>query len=187
MTVLTDNATFRHCPKRGSSLVELMAAIASAAVVIIGIFCAVNFGNARSTQLALTYGAAANDLEVGIASIGFHVRQGVDQAGRQFVVYSSRSAMVPVADGNSGGCLCVPYPNAADDLLIYAENGALKMAPLAGGTEEILVSAGVSSVNFSAQMTGSPLVRTGAILYTLVTTARNQTCTLSCSEFPRNR
>lgn len=179
--------TFRNLPHQGGTLVELMTAIASSAVIIIGIFCAVTFGNARSTQLALTYGSAAGDIQVGITGIGFRIRQGVNQAGRKFIVYTSRSAMAPVSDGSSGGCLYVPYPDAADDVLIYASNGALTVETVATGAKETLVSIGTTSINFTAEMSGSPLVRSGAVLYTLVTAARHQTCTLSCREFPRNQ
>lgn len=165
----------------------MAAAIVSAAVVIIGVFCAVTLGNARSTQQALVYGTAANGIQVGIAGIGWHIRQGADQDGRRFVIHDSRANMAPVADGESGGCLYVPYPDPIGDLYIFSENGALKVETVATGNEEVLCSSGVSSIDFAAEMSGSPLARTGAIMYTLVTTTRHQTGTLSCSEFPRNK
>lgn len=179
-------ATFRPLLRNGSSLVELMAAISGAAVVIIGVFCAVTLGNARATQLSLTYGTAASNIQVGIAGIGYHIRQGVNHAGRRFIIYSSRSGMAPIADGYSGGCLHVPYPNASDDVYIYAEEGALKVERVAGGTEEVLVASGVNSVSFTAEMGGSPLARTGSVQYALSTSLQHLTGSLSCSEFPRN-
>jgi len=172
---------------RGFSLVELAVALTVAAILFLGVYVVAAQVVGRSTRAALRYGIVAGNMQTALHGIGYIIRQGVNNGARKFVVYTSRTSLTAVADGQSGTCLKVPYPNAADDVLIYAEDGALVVEKIASGAEQKLVAKYVDSVTATADMSGSPATRSGVVRFAISTTYQGESAVLNCAEFPRNK
>jgi prepilin-type N-terminal cleavage/methylation domain-containing protein len=167
----------------GMTLTELMVALVVAAILILGVYSTTALPMARIVTQTLQDESLAGDIDAAFTNLGNLATPGMATGARLFVIYASGGGAV--TDGTAGVKLHVPYVNAANDVEIFLQNGALVSTQ--NGKTTTIVPSGVTSVSFTAVVSGNPGVRTGAVLCSLNFLNKGNTYTYSTTVWPRNQ